>query len=91
MQNVTEFNDAICGECLDLVVNADPHNMGWTSKQYDEWIDKFDRYCDDEGEDFIVSPADGPLEMDGYLSHSGCPICADGLACKVYPVTFTRF
>ena len=88
----TRFEDAICGECLDILVNADPDNMGWTEKQYSEWLDKFDRYLDRYGENeieeyFDVFPAyseDG--ELYSYFTHSGCPICADGLGNTVYPV-----
>lgn len=94
-----EFEDAICGECLDIIVNVDPNNMGWTEKQYEEWLDKFDRYCDrygeieseDEDEFFDVFPVyseDGVL--DPHFTHSGCPICADGLGNDVYRVTVIK-
>lgn len=90
MPKTTEFEDAVCGECLDILVNADPDNMGWTSKQYDEWLDKFNRYCDryveneDEDEEYFeVFPV---CSEDAHFKHSGCPICSDGLGNDVYPV-----
>ena len=82
---VTEYADAFCGECVNIIVNADPDNMGWTPARYDEWLDKFDRYC--EGENFTIVPADyNDPETGPYFTRSGCPICSDGLGNDVYPV-----
>ena len=87
---VTEFADAICAECLDIIVNADPDNMGWTLAQYDEWLTKFDAYCD--GEAFTIVPADyNDPETGTYFARSGCPICSDGLGNDVYPVIVIGF
>ena len=85
MKIVTEFADAICADCLNIIVNADPDNMGWTPEQYDEWMDKLDRYY--EGEELHIC-----LQITGpYFTHSGCPICSYGLGNDVYPVTVIGF
>ena len=85
-----EFADAICSDCLNIIVNADPDNMGWTPEQYEEWVDKFDRYCD--GENLTIVPADyNDPETGPYFTHSGCPICSDGLGNDVYPVMVITF
>ena len=85
-----EFADAICADCLYIITYADPDNMGWTPQQYDEWLDKFDRYCD--GKNLTIVPADyNDPETGPYFTHSGCPICADGLGNDVYPVMVIGF
>ena len=90
IKTVTEFADAICADCLNIIANADPDNMGWTPQQYDEWLGKFDSYC--EGVELHVCPADyNDPETGPYFTHSGCPICADGLGCDVYPVMVFAF
>ena len=87
---VTEYAEAICADCLNIIVNADPDNMGWTPRQYDEWVSKFDTYC--EGVELHICPADyNDPETEPYFTHSGCPICSDGLGCDVYPVMVFAF
>ena len=87
---VIEFADAICADCVNIIANADPDNMGRTPEQCDEWLDKFDAYCD--GENFTIVPADyNDPETGPYFTHSGCPICSDGLGNDVYPVMVIGF
>lgn len=87
---VTEYADAFCVDCLNIILYADPDSMGWTPQQYEEWLDRFDSYC--EGEDFTIVPADyNDPETGPYFTHSGCPICSDGLGNDVYPVMVIGF
>lgn len=89
MAKFETYGEHVCCLCVDLLVNADPHNIGFSDEEYAIWQQNADEYMNTYN---VVHPGYKNITFiaeneESYWNIFGCPLCKDGLGTMVYPLT----